>query len=150
VTTGRGGKGTVFTVSNGNSRQELGDGNNAELQNSRYVIAVAAMAHDGTFAVYSSPGANLMITAPAGNFEPEDVIATDITGDFGFNGELLPKINNKDYTSFNGTSAAAPFVAGVVALMLEANPNLTPRDVAWILAHTGQQIDPKNTTWQKN
>jgi subtilisin family serine protease len=51
---------------------------------------------------------------------------------------------NKDcnYTStFNGTSSAAPTVSGVIALMLEANPNLTWRDVKHILAKTAKQVD---------
>lgn len=42
----------------------------------------------------------------------------------------------------NGTSAAAPTVAGVAALMLSANPQLTLRDVKYILATTAFQIDP--------
>ena len=45
-----------------------------------------------------------------------------------------------DYTSrFNGTSAAAPMVSGVIALMLEANPNLTYRDVQEILLRSARQ-----------
>ena len=47
-----------------------------------------------------------------------------------------------NYTStFNGTSSAAPNVAGVVALMLEANSDLTHRDVKHILASTARQVD---------
>lgn len=42
-----------------------------------------------------------------------------------------------NYTStFNGTSSATPMVSGVIALMLQANPNLTWRDVRYILAAT--------------
>lgn len=48
-----------------------------------------------------------------------------------------------DYSHMNGTSAAAPTVSGVVALMLEANPNLTWRDVRDILRSTARQIDTK-------
>lgn len=51
---------------------------------------------------------------------------------------------NCDYTStFNGTSSAAPTVSGVIALMLEANPNLTWRDVKHILAMTAKNVDAK-------
>ncbi len=47
-----------------------------------------------------------------------------------------------DFTNImNGTSAAAPMVSGVVALMLEVNPALTWRDVKYILARTARQID---------
>ena len=45
-------------------------------------------------------------------------------------------------SDFGGTSSAAPTVAGVVALMLEANPELTWRDVKHILANTSDKIDP--------
>ena len=49
---------------------------------------------------------------------------------------------NCNYTSTaNGTSAAAPTVSGVIALMLEANNNLTWRDIKHILATTSDQID---------
>jgi subtilisin family serine protease len=48
-----------------------------------------------------------------------------------------------NYTSrFNGTSSAAPTVAGVIALMLEARPELTWRDVKHILAKTAKKVDP--------
>ena len=49
---------------------------------------------------------------------------------------------NCEYTStFNGTSSAAPVVSGVVALMLEANPDLSWRDVKHILASSARQVD---------
>jgi len=40
----------------------------------------------------------------------------------------------------NGTSSATPVTAGVIALMLEANPALTWRDVKHILASTARHI----------
>ena len=47
-----------------------------------------------------------------------------------------------NYTStFNGTSSAAPMVSGVVALMLEARPELSWRDVKYILAKTAKKVD---------
>ncbi len=53
-----------------------------------------------------------------------------------------PKDPNCNYTGrSNGTSAAAPSVSGVAALMLESNPNLTWRDVGFILAKTARKVD---------
>lgn len=42
--------------------------------------------------------------------------------------------------SFNGTSASAPMVTGVVALLQSANPDLTWRDIRWVLAKTARKI----------
>ena len=58
---------------------------------------------------------------------------------------------NGDYaTTFAGTSAAAPQVAGVATLMLEANPSLTWRDVKHILALTSVKNDAANPGWTTN
>lgn len=48
---------------------------------------------------------------------------------------------NCDYDQMNGTSAAAPTVTGVVALMLSANPNLGWRDIRDILRRTARPIN---------
>jgi serine protease AprX len=46
------------------------------------------------------------------------------------------------YTTGNGTSFSAPQVAGVIALMLEANPSLTPAQVRDILQRTATPLPP--------
>ena len=63
-----------------------------------------------------------------------------------FNSGSYSENSSCNYTStFNGTSAAAPTVSGVVALMLEANPDLTWRDVRHILVTTSDKIDTTRT-----
>jgi subtilisin family serine protease len=61
-----------------------------------------------------------------------------------FDDDSGSNVENSDcsyHSRFNGTSSAAPMVSGVVALMLEANPDLTWRDVKHILATTADQVD---------
>lgn len=54
------------------------------------------------------------------------------------------------YLTVNGTSAAAPYVSGVVALMLSVNPNLTPGDIRYILRSTAQKIRPSTYTYNSS
>jgi len=55
--------------------------------------------------------------------------------------------NQEDYTAwFSGTSAAAPFVAGVAALVLSANPNLTQAQVRSIIESTAQKVNERSLT----
>lgn len=49
-----------------------------------------------------------------------------------------------EYAQFGGTSGAAGYMSGVVALLLEANPSLTPADVEGILEDTAHQFGPES------
>lgn len=138
---GRDGLGTIQVFAAGNS----GLGSNVNynpLTNSRYTVTVAALANNGTRAGYSTPGAAVVVTAPS-NGGSLGITTTDRTGDVGY--------SNTNYANdFGGTSSAAPLVSGIIALMLEANPNLTYRDVNDILAHTSERVDVNNPDWTQN
>ncbi|MGK9232264.1 S8 family serine peptidase [Inquilinus limosus] len=124
---GRDGLGTILVQSAGNA---YGTGDNTNLhsfQNNRWTITVGATGVlSGDITDFSSQGATILVGAP-GDF----IFTTDRTGPDGYD-------EKGDYTAFNGTSAAAPIVSGIVALMLEANPNLGWRDVQEILAYSAR------------
>jgi serine protease AprX len=56
----------------------------------------------------------------------------------GLRGGLLGSLLSMPYLTLSGTSMATPVVAGTVALMMEANPNLTPNMVKAILQFTAE------------
>lgn len=74
------------------------------------------------------------------------ISTTDIQGDGGYNYSTKTNdYSNRDYTQrFNGTSAATPHVAGVAALVLSVNPNLTALEVRNIIESTAQKVGGYN------
>jgi subtilisin family serine protease len=133
VQLGRGGLGTIFVKSAGNERDDgvIGNTNGSFFTSFWGTVAVAAAQRNGVISSYSTEGSGVLVTAFGGPI-PGDVWTTDREGGAGYN-------TSGDHTSgFNGTSAAAPMVTGVVALMLQANPNLGYRDVQTILAATAR------------
>ncbi|MEA5553958.1 S8 family peptidase [Anabaena cylindrica UHCC 0172] len=52
--------------------------------------------------------------------------------------DIYSTVPNNQYATYNGTSMAAPHVAGVVALMLSANPNLTDSQIRDIITRTAE------------
>ncbi|GEM_PF-1441464 len=153
ITTGRNGLGSIFAWAGGNGGNRQDNVNYDAYANSRYTIAIGALDQNGIRASYSEPGAPLIVTA----YTQGSGIATttsDLMGDDGYNtagtadGDPLANVN---YTStFNGTSSATPLAAGVIALMLQANPTLTSREVQDILVHTARRTDLSNPGWTQN
>ncbi len=136
VRTGRSGLGTVFLFAGGNEREERLDPNFSNLTNHHATITVAATDRSGEVAGYSSPGASILVAAPAAN------LTTDRPGAQGYNDGTGGDLPDPDHTrGFGGTSAATPVASGVVALMLEVEPRLGYRDVKEILALSARRID---------
>jgi len=146
---------TVFAAGNDGPAQ---DTHNPYAQ-APWVISVGASNKDRTLADFSSrgtPGAGATFTTPDGQTWTHvnaptlvapgvDIVSTRaLTGtlpllaapqDIGLDPLLVPY-----YTHMSGTSMATPHVAGVVALLFEANPALTPADVRQILAATADPM----------
>jgi subtilisin-like proprotein convertase family protein len=142
TTNGRGGRGTIFLWAGGNGGANGDDSNYDGWAASPYAIAVGAVGDDGEAVWYGEPGANLLVCAPS-NGGTQGITTTDLMGGSGY--------DSGDYNhSFGGTSSATPAVAGVVALMLEANPNLGYRDVQEILLRTAVKNDENDGGWARN
>ncbi|WP_413557782.1 S8 family peptidase [Bdellovibrio sp. HCB209] len=165
VTTFRNGRGAIYIKSGGNSYYEQCNGqpNDVCLGNSNfdgenvnpYQIMVGALTAQGYSANYSSPGANLWISGFGGMYgdSAPAILTTDRTGcvrgrsatnagsSIAFENGGSGNSGCNYSVTFNGTSSAAPTVTGAVALLLEANPNLTWRDVKYILAKTALAVD---------
>ncbi|MDH3998602.1 MAG: S8 family serine peptidase, partial [Desulfuromonadales bacterium] len=142
VRQGRGGLGSIYLWAAGNggpTQSSTLDG----YANLRHAISVTATTCTGRAASYAELGSNILVNAPAGD-GAFGLVTTDEVGSFGYNAGLgFGDLSDPDYTdTFIGTSAATPVVSGVVALMLEANPQLNWREVQQILALSAEQNHP--------
>ncbi|MGV3773746.1 MAG: S8 family serine peptidase [Verrucomicrobiales bacterium] len=144
VTQGRGGKGVVMVHAAGNWRAQGRNANDDAYVADPRSIAVAGVRPQGRAASYSNPGANILVAAPGGEFGFGTLFTTDRQGSLGFN-QINFGNDLADYVfgllGIQGTSAAAPLIAGTAALMLSANPELTYRDVQQILLLSAKQTD---------
>lgn len=143
------------------------------LNNLSAMTVVGAVNAAGKRSSYSTPGASVLVAGLGGEggvhrdrlpglpdllYEPA-MVTTDLSGcDKGYHRSIGKAINALDvvgpspldpscnYTAtFNGTSAAAPTVSGVVAMMLQVNPALTRREVQYLLATTARPVNYPGT-----
>lgn len=144
---GRGGLGTIIVTAGGNNRANGGNAQGSLTSNNRHSIEVGAINAYGDLSTlqtgstpFSNPGASLLISAPGSNVvSTSHMLETDRGSTFG-----------NSYSAMQGTSFAAPIVSGIVALMLQANPNLGYRDVQQILALSARKINDPSTVWSDN
>ena len=151
VLTGRNGKGTIITWAGGNGGNVTDNSNYDGYANSIYTIAVGAFDSQSRQAYYSEPGANLVICAPSNGSSPALGITTvDRSGTLGYNDGTDPnEISDSNYTQTpGGTSSATPTVSGIIALILEANPNLGWRDVQEIIMRSAKKVNSTDADWK--
>lgn len=107
-------KGGVVAVASGNQATFNSAADNP------YVLTVGATDPNDLLASFSNTGNNVDLTAPGTN--------------------IRTTANGGTYVSTAGTSLSAPIVAGVAALVLSANPGLTPTEVQNILKQSADDL----------
>ncbi|MDP7063070.1 MAG: S8 family serine peptidase [Planctomycetota bacterium] len=134
VFNGRGGLGTVFCWAAGNG----GTADRVEYDpyaSSRLTLAIGAIGDSDTRSYYNERGSSMTVVAHSS----------------GNNRGIYTTTSGSSYTSnFGGTSSSSPLGAGVVALILDANPALTWRDVTGVLIESARKNNPGHSNWMTN
>lgn len=129
-------RGAVVVVSAGNDGAAV----NAPA-NCRGVVAVAGLRHIGTKSGYSSLGAEVTLSAPAGNCVNETgacLYPITSTSNSGRTHPACPAYTGSGDDFAVGTSFSAPLVAGTLALMRAAHPGLDPDALAELLRRSAR------------
>jgi subtilisin-like proprotein convertase family protein len=108
-----------------------------------YVNAIGAVDYNGEQSWYSEGCSNLIAVAPSSGLFGKGITTGDLMGSAGYD-------PTECTDSFGGTSSAAPLATGIIALLLEKNPNLTWRDVKHVIAKGSTQINPQDASWHTN
>ncbi|XP_076045409.1 neuroendocrine convertase 1-like isoform X2 [Oratosquilla oratoria] len=134
---GRNGKGIIYVWASGNGG-ENDDCSCDGYASSIYTLSIGSASESRAVPWYGESCPSTFATAySSGAYTDQKIVSTDIGGTCT--------------TDFTGTSAAAPLAAGIVALSLEANSNVTWRDVQHAVVWTslaGPLLH--NSGWTKN
>jgi len=134
---GRDGKGSIFVWASGNGGRYKDNCNCDGYAASIYTITVSSTTERGEIPWYSEPcSATIATTYSSGSSSDRQIATTDL--------------HHKCTTKHTGTSASAPMAAAIIALTLEANPDLTWRDVQHIMVRTAKQLNLEAPDWQLN
>ncbi|XP_034029586.1 proprotein convertase subtilisin/kexin type 4-like [Thalassophryne amazonica] len=136
---GRDGKGSIFVWAAGNGGLHLDHCGADGYVNSIYTIAIGAVTQTGKPTYFGEPCPGIMAVTLTGSSVGGSLPLVTVTN-----------LGDGCITQFPGTSSAAPIAAGILALALEVNPELTWRDVQHLIANTAKIPDPKEPGWTIN
>uniref|UniRef100_A0A667YFC0 Furin (paired basic amino acid cleaving enzyme) a n=1 Tax=Myripristis murdjan TaxID=586833 RepID=A0A667YFC0_9TELE len=137
VTEGRGGLGSIFVWASGNGGREKDSCNCDGYTNSIYTLSISSSTQNGNVPWYSEAcSSTLATTYSSGNLNEKQIVTTDL--------------KSKCTDSHTGTSASAPLAAGIIALALEANKNLTWRDMQHLVVRTSHPAHLLTNDWKTN
>jgi subtilisin family serine protease len=136
----RGGRGMLFLFASSNRYSLTLYG--SALASMEETLGVGAVTNEANRSPYSNYGLGTDLVGPS-NFGTLGIVTTDVTGIGGYN--PAPSEAGGDYTStFGGTSAATPIVAGIAGLVMAVNPELHAAQLKRLLMHTANQNTSRN------
>lgn len=136
------GKGCVILFAAGNEDRPLDGEKDGQISHQGFalhpdVIALGASNSRNERSSYSNYGSELTLCAPSSGYPGRGVVTTDRRGTNGY--------SSGDYTyGFGGTSSSTPLAAGLAALIVSVNPDLTSAEVKSIMMETADKIDQEN------
>ncbi|XP_015439209.1 PREDICTED: furin-like protease 1, isoform 1-CRR isoform X2 [Dufourea novaeangliae] len=137
VTKGRNGKGSIFVWASGNGGRDHDNCNCDGYTNSIWTLSISSATENGQVPWYSEAcSSTLATTYSSGSTGEKQVVTTDL--------------HNHCTSSHTGTSASAPLAAGICALALEANKELTWRDMQHIVVRTAKPANLRAPDWVTN
>uniref|UniRef100_A0A8C1XIU2 Furin (paired basic amino acid cleaving enzyme) a n=1 Tax=Cyprinus carpio TaxID=7962 RepID=A0A8C1XIU2_CYPCA len=137
VMEGRGGRGSIFVWASGNGGREKDSCNCDGYTNSIYTLSISSSTQNGNVPWYSEAcSSTLATTYSSGGLNEKQIVTTDL--------------RQKCTDSHTGTSASAPLAAGIIALALEANKNLTWRDMQHLVVRTSNPAHLTTNDWKIN
>lgn len=134
---GRKGKGSIFVWASGNGGKDADSCNCDGYTNSIYTLSISSATENGNIPWYSEACSSTLATTYSSGATGEKMI-------------LTTDLHHACTNMHTGTSASAPLAAGIVALALEANPNLTWRDLQHIVIRTAKPINLRAGDWTTN
>ncbi|CAB3408784.1 unnamed protein product [Caenorhabditis bovis] len=137
ITMGRKGKGSIFVWASGNGGKDMDSCNCDGYTNSIYTLSISSATEHGNIPWYSEACSSTLATTYSSGATGEKMIVTT-------------DLHHACTNMHTGTSASAPLAAGIVALSLEANPNLTWRDLQHIVIRTAKPINLRAGDWTTN
>ncbi|KAK6644158.1 Furin-like protease 2 [Polyplax serrata] len=127
VTNGRKGKGSIFVWASGNGGRHTDSCNCDGYTNSIFTLSISSATQGGGKPWYLEECSSTLATTYSSGTPGQDKSVATVDMD----GKLRPDhICTVEHT---GTSASAPLAAGICALALQANPNLTWRDMQYLV-----------------
>ena len=146
---GRDGKGVVMVRGTGNDRAQDWSAADDGYSNDPRVLTVADVGPAGRVQSFSNMGACVLCAGMIG----KGVYSTDRMGALGWNRDSSdddPEVGSYHSLEYPGNSYTLPQIAGLVALILSVNPDLTYRDVQQVFIHASRHFDFADPFLQSN